>query len=172
MDDVSDKISNDSTDLVVTEYEVDLPSDDYLERAVVSAKASLLRAIEENDVEGALEVTAMESILTMRRIMHSARLDPKRQKLAADIAKDMAHMAGYKPVERRLNINKNIGIMNERELDSMIISAFNRDEKLVKLVEEGKDGIGEIRCTDGVGEYDKGREAEVSEVNTEEEASS
>ena len=157
-----------------------LTSQPPLELAIAKARKDILKCVEDNDVEGVLEGTAMESVLTMHEIMRTTT----KERVRADMAKELAHMAGYKPVERRLNLNRNVGNMNERELDSLIISSFSRDEKLVKLLgdvveaeyEEGDGCSGGVEAgvghTVSVSGDDDGGEEVVSEVNTAEEVSS
>lgn len=150
--------------------------DPYIGRAVEASRSSMNTAIDEGDVERALDVTALEAVLTLRQLMREA----KSEKTRSDAAKELAHMAGYKPIERRLNLNKNIGGMGERELDTMIISQFNRDSGLVGLLKEAivdgelieereyiesiGDDRGGVGCPVDIIEDGGGGEAGISEV--------
>lgn len=92
------------------------------------------------DVSKMLERTAPMTVITMIDIMHNS----KSSKVRAEAAKNLAHMAGFKPVEKNINIEGNIDRMSEAQLDAFIRNSFeSMSEKdklgIINLV-RGQDG--------------------------------
>ncbi len=92
------------------------------------------------DVSKMLERTAPMTIATLIDVMYNA----KNAKTRAEAAKTLSFMAGYKPVEKNINIEGNIDRMSEAQLDAFIRNSFeNMSEKdklgIINLV-QGQDG--------------------------------
>jgi len=80
--------------------------------------------------------------------MYSLMISSQSEKTKLEAAKTLAYMAGYKPIERNVNIEGNIEAMSEVQLDSFIQSAFesmSRKDKaaMVKLIETSAEEIKE-----------------------------
>ena len=92
------------------------------------------------DVTKMLERTAPMAVITLIDVMNHA----KSPKVRAEAAKTLSFMAGFKPVEKNINIEGNIDRMSEAQLDAFIRNSFdNMSEKdklgIINLV-QGQDG--------------------------------
>lgn len=99
---------------------------------------------EMGDVAKLIEKCAPISVLQMYSLMVSS----ESEKTKLEAAKTLAYMAGYKPIERNVNIEGNIEAMSETQLDSFIQSAFDTMSKkdkaaMVKLIETSAEDIGD-----------------------------
>jgi hypothetical protein len=87
---------------------------------------------EVGDVEQLLKKNAPIAVLTLIKEMATA--GKSRERIEA--ATKLAYMAGYKPVERNINIEGNIDRMSEPQLDTLLGSAFkkmtDKDKKLMR----------------------------------------
>lgn len=81
------------------------------------------------DVSKMLERTAPMAVITLIDVMNHA----KSPKVRAEAAKTLSFMAGFKPVEKNINIEGNIDRMSETQLDAFIRNSFESMSEQDKL---------------------------------------
>ncbi len=88
------------------------------------------------NVDAALRKAAPAAVIRMVDVMMNGKTD--KDKMAA--AKDLLYMAGYKPVDKKVNVHADVDQMSERELDSLIMSAVkglsDEEKKQIGIIEK------------------------------------